>query len=60
MCGTIPAIYSMIRQPSVIHNNEISSQFIPVVRAHGAVSVEMSYATKIHFRTVPAGYYAEA
>jgi len=58
-CGSVPACYSILGRPARLIEHETWTQFISVVRAHGAESASQHRAVKVYFRTVPATYYAE-
>jgi hypothetical protein len=63
VCGTIPTMYSWIRQPARILpddvETEIKSTTIPVYIADGCERQVSRRTIKRHARTVPADYYAE-
>ena len=58
-CGTIPAVYSILRKESVIKETADYTSFIEVTVAFGAERSDRFRTTKSYLRTVPLDYYAE-
>ncbi len=56
-CGTIPAMYSLINKPCVVHLEETAAFFIPVFASPGAQAKHR--AARCNLKTVPLDYYAE-
>src|SRR5882672_127736 len=54
-CGTIPAMYSLIGSAAKPASH---CWYIPVVAAFGCSRASQRRASRIHFRTVSATYYA--
>jgi hypothetical protein len=59
VCGTIPAMYSVLRRPAKLIEHETYSQFIPVAVAVGAVHACRHHAARLGLKTVSLDYYAE-
>jgi len=59
-CGTIPAMYSILRVPTRQIEEIDYTRFIPVVTAFGAVHSCRHHAARVNLRTVELDYYGEA
>jgi hypothetical protein len=58
-CGTIPAMYSLLRAPAHLVESDDYWHFVLVVRAFGAESASQRQACRSYLRTVPLTYYAQ-